>query len=127
MSTEHISKNISAQQERVLRDAEIIITSAYTTTASFADVTGAIIDAANYESVAIVLKNTGGANGASWKILGSIDGVTYVEVVASGNVAFGAVGTPYTVSIAPYRYYKVQAVDQVGAAHTTVVVHLIGK
>ena len=122
-----ISKDFSSKQVRVLRDAEVVITSAYTTTNAFADVTDAIIDAANYESVAIVLKNTGGANGASWKILGSIDGTTYVEVVASANVAFGDTGTPYTVSIAPYRYYKVQAIDQVSGDHTTVVVHLIGK
>lgn len=127
MSTEYVSKDKSAKQTRILRDAEVIVTDEYTTTDSFADLTGAIIDAANYESLAIVFKNTGGSNGASWKILGSIDGVTYVEVVASANVAAGATGTPYTVSIPPYRYYKVQAKAQSAGNQTTAVAHIIGK
>lgn len=127
MSTEFISKNKSAKETRIIRDAEIIVTDAYTTTNSFADLTGAIIDAANYESLAVIFKNTGGSNGASWQLLGSIDGITYVEVVASANVAAGATGTPYTVSIPPYRYYKVQAKSQSAGNHTTAVAHIIGK
>ena len=76
MSTEYVSKDKSAKQFRILRDAEVIVTDEYTTTNSFADLVGAIIDAPNYESLAIIFKNTGGTNGASWEILGSIDGTT---------------------------------------------------
>lgn len=122
-----VSQNTSAKECRALRDAEVVVTAAYTTTASFADVPSSIVDCANYQTVAIILKNTGGVNGASWTINASIDGTTYVEIVSSANVAFGAVGTPYTVSPAPYRYYKVQTKDQVGASHTTVVVSIIAK
>jgi hypothetical protein len=120
-----ISKNISAQQTRILRDAEVL-TDTGTTTASFVD-TGSVLDAACYQSVAVTIKNTGGSNGLSWKILASIDGTNYVEVVASANVAFGAIGTGYAVSQAPYRYYKAQVVDQDGASHTTYSLSLIGK
>ena len=122
-----ISQNSSAKEVRLSRDAEVVIAGAYTTTNAFADMTDAIIDTLGYESVAIILNNTGGSNGASWKILGSINGSTYVEVVASANVAAGATGTAYTNSQAPYRYYKIQAKDQVNDSHTTVTAHLLAK
>lgn len=97
-----------------------------TTTASFVD-TATVVDTIGFESLAVTLKNTGGSNGLAWKLLGSINGTDYVEIVASANVAFGAIGTPYAIALAPYRYYKTQVEDQVSASHTTYSVSYLVK
>lgn len=110
----------------VIGHQSLIGTDTGNTVSSFTD-TGSVLDAAAYTTVAATINNTGGANGLSWQVLGSIDGVNYVVVNASANVAFGAAGTPYTVSPAPYRYYKVQVKDQVAASHTAFSVSLIAK
>jgi hypothetical protein len=122
----NVSKDLSAKQERILRDAEILTPVAQTTTDNYADVVGSKLDAACYESVAFTCKNTGGANGLKWQVLASIDDITYETVQSEAVIAFGASGS-YTVSPAPYRYYKVQVKAQVGASQTTAVVAVIGK
>ncbi len=121
-----VTQNPSAKEVRILRDAEVLTYTGTTVETSFADA-GAALDTAGYTSLAITLKNTGGANGLSWKIMASIDGVSYVEIVASANVAFGAIGTAYTTTQAPYRYYKVMVKDQVDLSHTTFSTSLIAK
>lgn len=119
-------KDVMAKLHRVVKDVEVLTPTAQTTTASFVDVTDATIDALYYDSVAFAIGNTGGANGLSWKVLASIDGVVWVEVQSSANVAFGA-NDKYTVAPAPYRYYKPQVKDQSGGSHTTALVSVIGK
>lgn len=121
-----ISKDSSAKTVRTVRDSEVLTPAVQTTTASFVDLVGSLIDAACAASVAMTIANTGGANGLSWQVLASIDGITFVVVKTSANVAFGA-SDVYTVSPAPYRYYKTQVKDQVGASHTTAVVSVIAK
>lgn len=112
-----------AEKAVVVRES-LVGTDTGTTTASFVDA-ATVVDTTGFESLAVTFKNTGGANGAAWKLLASIDGTNYVEVVASANVAFGAIGTPYAVALAPYRYYKVQVEDQSGGSHTTYSVSYI--
>lgn len=109
-----------------VRACEVLTPVTQATTASFVDVVGSKIDAAAYNSIGYTIANGDGANGLSWQVLGSIDDVTYVIVNASANVAFGA-SDKYTVSPAPYRFYKVQVKDQVAASHATGKVSVIGK
>lgn len=125
MDTVRRRETEGAEKAVVVREAQIGTDTGITTSA-FVD--GATtVDAACFETLAIVMKNTGGSNGLAWKILASIDGTNFVEVVASANVAAGAIGTAYAVSPAPYRYYKVQVEDQVASSHTTYSVSYIVK
>lgn len=110
----------------LLRSAEILTPVAQATTNAFADVVGSVIDMVEKESLAVVMKNTHGANSLDWKVLGSIDGTTYVEVQASATLAFGAVGT-YTISLAVYRYYKLQVKATVGGSQAEATASLISK
>lgn len=125
MDTVRRTETEGAEKVIVAREAQVG-TDTGTTTDSFAD-TGTVLDAACFESVAFTMKNSGGANGLSWQILGSIDGTNFVEVVASANVAFGALGTPYTVAPAPYRYYKAQVKAQSAGNQTTFSCSIIVK
>ena len=109
-----------------VKQSEVLSVPSQTTTASFVDHAGSKIDAGVRTTVAMVIKNTGGSNGLSWQVLGSIDDVTYVEAQASANVAFGASGT-FTTNPALYRYYKIQIKDQSGGSHTTATASVIGK
>lgn len=121
-----IIPNTGEKTIATVKQAEILTVGSQTSTASFADHVGSKIDAGLRTTVAMVIKNTGGANGLSWQVLGSIDDVTYVEAQASANVAFGASGT-FTTNPALYRYYKIQIKDQVGASHTTATASVIAK
>lgn len=105
------NQQIDAKLVRVARSAEVLTPTAQASTNSFADVTGSKIDTLYRESLAMVMKNTHGANGLSWKVLASIDDVTYVEVQASANLAAAATGS-YTEAVPKYRYYKVQIKSQ---------------
>lgn len=95
-----------------------------TTTNAFAD--ALIIDLQGIKEKSLQIKNTGGANGLSWQILGSLDGgANYdVAVKASANVAFGAV--EFYNSSVYCTHWKVQVKDQVGGSHTTASVKLAG-
>lgn len=68
----------------------------------------------------LVLKNSGGANGATFRVLGSVDdgGTFDVTVVADTNVAAGAT-TKVSVS-EPYDLLRVQAKSQTAGQATTV-------
>lgn len=80
----------------------------------YADVAGSKIDHINAKYVGYTCKNTHGVNAIKWKVLGSFDDVTYVEVQAEAVLAAGAVGT-YAATAAQlvYRYFKVQVVSNV--------------
>lgn len=111
---------------RAIKDAEVLTPSAQNSTNDYADVSGSTIDAGCRTSVAIVCKNTHGANSLDWKVMASIDGTTYVEAQAEATLAAAAVGT-YSTSQALYRYYKVQVKSTVGGAAAQATVHVIGK
>lgn len=121
-----ISKDSAAKQVRTIKDAEILSPTAQTSTASYVDVSGSKIDAANYESVALTVTNTHGSNSIDYKVLASIDDVSYVEVKAEATLAAAAIGS-YSTSPALYRYYKVQVKDTSGGTHGAATVRVIAK
>lgn len=118
--------NTGEKTVATVRQVEILTVGSQTTTNSYVDHSGSKIDAATKSLVAMVIKNTGGSNGVKWKVLGSIDDSTYVEVQAEATVAFGATGT-FTTATPYYRYYKIQVVDASGGSHTTVTASVIAK
>jgi len=93
-----------------------------TCTASYADL-GEAIDCGNLASIAFIIKNTHGSLTGKWKVLGSNDNVTYVEIQAEATVSNGA--TDKYSAAALYRYYKVQVID--GSGHATFSLTGIGK
>lgn len=109
-----------------MKDAEVLTPTAQATTNSYADVAGSQIDAAYYDNVAIVIKNTDGADDLDWKVLASIDGTTFVEVQAEETLGEGVTDS-YTTSPVLYRYYKVQVKSTVPGSHATAAVHVIAK
>lgn len=119
-------KSAKAIRAYILRTSEILSPVAQATVNAYADVAGSIIDTVERETLAIVLQNTHGANSLDWKVLGSIDGITYVEVQAEATLAFGAVGT-YSVAKAVYRFYKVQVKATVAGSQAEATVNLIAK
>jgi len=108
---------------------EVLTPVAQATTDAYADVAGSKIDTGprTIGSVAIVAKNTHAANDINWKILASIDDVTYVEVQAEATIQQVSVGTPYTVGPAPYRFYKVQVKSTLAGTPGTAIIHVIAK
>ena len=119
-------KQFKTSATYLLRSAEVLTPTAQTTTDDYADVTNGTIDTIDKESVAMVMKNTHGANAIKWKVLASIDGTTYVEVQAEATLTFGTTGT-FTSSLALYRYYKAQVKSSVGATAGTATLHVIAK
>lgn len=89
----------------------------YTTTATFADVTGSKIDTYGKTNLVFTIKNTG-ANSIDWKVLASVDDSTYVEVEASAPLAASA-SASWVAAAAEmaYRYFKIQAQDTTPASH----------
>jgi hypothetical protein len=109
-----ISKDISAKIHRMVKDADVVTIGTQTTTASYVDLADSIVDTANSSSIAYVIKNTHGSLTIKYKVMGSIDGTTYVEVQAEASLAaVTGVGT-YATTNPPYRYYKVQVIDDSG-------------
>lgn len=112
-----LSKNLSAQQIRVIRDAQLVTVPVQTSTASYVDFAGSKVDAGNSSSLVMTLLNTHATLTIKWKVLASNDDVTYVEAQAEATVAAnGAVGT-FTTTQPIYRYYKMQILD--GSGHAT--------
>lgn len=119
-----LSKNASAQQVRAIRDAQIVTVGEQAATASYADLSGSKVDAGNASALAMTILNTHATLTVKWKVLASIDDVTYVEVQAEATVANGASGS-YSTSNPLYRYYKAQIID--GSGHATVTGAVITK
>jgi hypothetical protein len=89
----------------------------YTTTATWADVTGTKIDTGTKGKLAYTITNTG-ANSIDWKVLASNDDSTYVEVEASAALAAAASGSWIaSASEMSFRYFKIQAQDTTSPNH----------
>lgn len=94
---------------------------AQTTTDSYADLGKPWkLDEPATKSKTLVIENTGAANGAHYKILGSVDdGVTYaVEIAAETALAAGTKATRIVNDY--YTHLKVQVKAQVAGSQTTV-------
>lgn len=97
-----------------------VIPANQTTTNSFVDVAGGIIDTADKSNIVYTLLNAHAANSINWQVLMSVDGVTYVEAQADATIAALGVGTYVASATAlAYRYFKVQVKSTVGGAHGT--------
>lgn len=97
-----------------------------TSTASTVVVTGAEIDATQFRSVcytAIVATHD-----VDWSVFGAnaSDYSDEVAVLAATKIAAGASGS-YTVAQAPYRFYRVKCIDDVGGTHGTITVNGVAK
>jgi len=109
-----VSKDISAKTFRVIKDADVVTIGVQTTTASYVDLADSIIDTANCSSIAYIVKNTHATLTIKYKIMGSIDGVTYVEVQAEASLAAVSGVGSYSTTNPVWRYYKVQVIDDAG-------------
>jgi hypothetical protein len=98
----------------------------YTTTANYADI--AEIDAEGKTRVVYTILNAHATNGIKWKVLGSVDNVTFVELEAEAVVA-GLASSSWVADATEtsYRYFKVQVKDEGGAAHGTAQVRGYAK
>ncbi len=97
------------------------------TIATYADVAGSLLDTLHTQSVAYTILNSG-ANSLTWQVLAAnLPDFSDVQVVkAPAAVAAAGIDT-YVVAAAPYRYYKVQVKDTVGASHGTATLGCITK
>lgn len=122
--TSILSKNVSAEQVRVVRDAQVVTIGSQTCTASYVDFSGSKVDAGCSSAIAMTILNTHGSLTLKYKVLASIDDVTYVEVQAEATVNNGASGS-YSSANPLYRYYKMQIID--GSGHATATGSVITK
>lgn len=93
----------------------------YTTTDAYADVTGSALDSYGKTRIVYVVTNEHAANSITWKVLASLDNITFVEVQAEATLA--AVTTASWVADtadSAYRYFKVQAKATVAESQGTV-------
>lgn len=111
-----ISKSIGAKQVRVTRDAQVYTIDPQTTTGAYVDLAGSKVDTANSSSLAMVVKNTHATLTGKYKVMGSIDDVTYVEVQAEATLAAVSGVGSYSTTNPVFRYYKAQVTNGSGAA-----------
>lgn len=119
-------KDVGAKLLRVVKDVEILTSTAnLTTAAGYVDVAGTKIDALYADNISFIVNNLGATNGATWKLVGSHDDSTYVDANTPANLALSTTATG--TSVAYYRYYKIQAKDQSGGSHTSVSASIMAK
>lgn len=81
---------------------------------AYADVAGTKIDAAGKTRVVYTITNGHAANVLSWKVLASIDDVTYIEIEAEADLAASASSSwVASATETSYRYFKVQIKSKV--------------
>lgn len=95
-------------------------------TASTVVVTGSDMDATQFASVSYTIKVI--TNDVGWSVFGAnvSDFTDEVAVQAATQVVAGAAGS-YSVAQAPFRYYRVKVIDQVGGSHGTATVNGVRK
>ena len=91
---------------------------AQTTTNAYADL-GVAWAKKGFKTTSVVIMNTGLANGAKVKVLGSTDGVNFTtEIQAEAIIA--AAGSLTVNFTTYYTHIKIQILDQNAGDHTTV-------
>jgi hypothetical protein len=95
---------------------------------AYADVAGSKIDSQGKTRVVYTILNAHAANAIKWKVLASLDDVTYIEIEAEAEV----VGTASSSWVADatetsYRFFKVQVKSSVGGAAGTAQVRGYAK
>lgn len=91
-----------------------------------ANVAGVEIDATQYRTVCYTIAVA--THDVDWSVFGanSADYSDEVAVLAATKVAAGA-NSSYSASPAPFRYYRVKIIDDVGGTHGTATVNGICK
>ncbi len=89
-------------------------------------VAGAEIDATQFRSVCYTIAVA--THDVDWSVFGAnaSDYSDEVAVLAATKVSAGA-NSSYSVAQAPFRYYRVKIVDDVGGTHGTATVNGIAK
>jgi hypothetical protein len=98
------------------------------TTDAYEDVAGSKIDSETKGKVAFTILNAHAANAIKWKVLASLDDVTYIEVEAEAAVAALAAGSWIaSATEVSFRYFKVQVKSAVAATPGTAQVRGYAK
>lgn len=89
-------------------------------------VAGAEIDATQMKTVCYT--GLAATHDVDWSVWGAnvSDYSDETAVLAATKIAAGAAGS-YTAAPAPYRYYRVKVIDDVGGTHGTITVNGIAK
>lgn len=90
----------------------------YTTTDSYADI--GLIDAQGKTRVVYTIYNAHAANVIKWRVDGSVDGVTWIELKAEATLN-GVTASSWVASATEtsYRYFRMQTKSSVGATPGT--------
>ncbi len=99
---------------------------AQTSTASTAVATGAELDATQCRTVCYTI--AAATHDVDWSVFGAnaADYSDEVAVLAATKVALGT-NSSYTASPAPFRFYRVKLIDDVGGTHGVATVNGIAK
>lgn len=90
----------------------------FATSNDYADVTGSKIDSEGKTRVVFTIANAHIANAIDWKVMASVDDVTYVEVEAEATLAASSSGSwVASATETSYRYFKIQTKSTVGGSH----------
>jgi len=85
---------------------------------AYADVVGSKIDSEGKTRVVYTILNADVANSIDWKVLASVDDVTYIEVEAEASLAATVVSSWVASAIeTSYRYFKIQIKSTVADTH----------
>jgi len=97
-----------------------------TSTSSTVVVSGAEIDATQYQTVCYTAICA--TNAVKWSVFGAnvSDYSDEVAVLSATTINSGA-NASYTVSPAPFRYYRVKVIDDTGGVHGTITVNGVAK
>jgi hypothetical protein len=89
-------------------------------------VTGAELDVTQYKTVAYTA--IAATHDVDWSVFGAnaADYSDEVAVLAATKITAGS-NASYTANPAPYRYYRVKVIDDVGGTHGTITVNGIAK
>jgi hypothetical protein len=107
-------------------DPVSIAPDAQASTNAYADI--GLIDSEGKTRIAYTIYNAHAANVINWKVLASIDGVTFVEVEAEADLN-GVTASSWVADAteATYRYFKVQIKSKVAGSHANVTVRGYAK
>jgi predicted RNA methylase len=99
---------------------------AQASTASTVVVTGSDVDMRAYKTLSYTISVVTFA--VSWSVFGAnvSDYSDEVAVLSATSVA-AAASSSYTVTNAPYAYYRIKIIDTVGGSHGTATINGLGK
>jgi len=110
----------------------MVTPNAQTSTSSYVIVSGSTIDTAQANHLVSIhyrIRETGGTNGITVKVQGSMDGTNFTDITAQDNTGTAQSGVDVAVSAssaatlfctgatASWRYYRVMVKDTVASSH----------